>query len=152
MASVTTSCSPGVSWTGADLRYLSRPWAQDSFIAATIMSACSRGAQGTGIAGLPDSCPPPGSADRGVFPARTHQHAWERVNILPSGRVNDVHGWPVPLQGESDLPAGGPDLSTLEAAVCVAGPGGQRFPDCSDPPAMPTLEICPGDASVRRRN
>ena len=55
VASVTTSCSPGVRWTGVDLRHLSRPWAQDSFIAATITSACPWGAQGTRIAGLPDS-------------------------------------------------------------------------------------------------
>ena len=39
VASVTTSCSPGVSWTDADLRHPSRPQAQDSFIAATITSA-----------------------------------------------------------------------------------------------------------------
>ena len=75
VASVTTPCSPGVIWTDVDLRHLSRPQAQDSFIAATIMSACPWGAQGTGIAVLPDSCPSPGSADRGVFPVRIPQHA-----------------------------------------------------------------------------
>ena len=75
VASVTSSCSPGVSWTAADLRHLSRPWAQDSFIAATIMSAGPWGAQGTGIAGLLDSCPSPGSADRSVFPVRISPHS-----------------------------------------------------------------------------
>ena len=124
-----------------------------SFIAATIMSACPWGAQGTGIAGLRVSCPSPGgAADRSVFPARISQQAWERVNTLPAGRVNDVRGWTGPLRGEPDLLAGGLDLSTLEAAGCAAGPAGQRFPDCSDPPAMPTLGICPGDGIVRRRN
>ena len=29
---------------------------------------------------------------RSVFPVRIPQQAWERVNILPYGRVNDVHG------------------------------------------------------------
>ena len=152
MASVTTSCSPGVSWTDADLRHLSRPWARDSFIAATITSAGPWGTQGTGIVGLPDSCPSPGSADRSVFPARTPQHAWERVNTLLAARADPSRGGTVPLQGESCLLAGGLDLSTLEAAGCVVGPGGQRFPDCSDPPATPTLEICPRSGIVRRRN
>ena len=38
------------------------------------------------------------------------------------------------MRGESDLPAGGLDLSFIEAAGCAAGPGGQRFRECSQPP------------------
>ena len=81
---VTSSCSPGVRWTDADLRHLSRPWAQDSFIAATIMSAGPWGAQGTGIAVLPDSCPSPGgAADRSVFPVRISPHCLRKGKHPP---------------------------------------------------------------------
>ena len=125
LAGVTTSCSSGVRWDDADLRHLSRPQAQDSFIAATITSAGPWGTKGTGIAGLRDNCPSPGSAaGRSVFPVRIPQHAWERVNTLPAGRVNDERVGTGPLQGESDLPAGGLDDGEVQAAGCAAGPGG----------------------------
>ena len=114
-------------------------------------------AQGTGIAGLRASCPSPGgAAGRSVFPVRIPQQAWERVNTLPASRVNDVHGGTVPLRSESDLLAGGLDLCIIEAAGCAAGPGGQRFPDCSQPPAAgggghrPARRYCPGDMPRRR--
>ena len=103
-----------------------------------------------------------GSGDRSVVPARIPQHAREMVNILLAGRVNDVRGWTGPLRGEPDLLAGGLGLSVVEAAGCAAGPGGQRFRDCSQThaagggdghrPGPTVLRICPGGAGVRRRN
>ena len=94
-----------------------------SFIAATIMSAGPWAAQGVGIAGLLHRYPSPGSAaGRGVFPVRIPQQAWERVNTLIAGRVNDSRVGTAPLQGEPDLLAGGLDLSTLEVAGCQPDP------------------------------
>ena len=95
---------------------------------------CGGGAQGPGLLGCWTGAFPGSAADRSVFPVRIPQHAWERVNTLIAGHVNDVRGWTVPLPGESDLLAGGPDLCIVEAAGCAAAPGGQRFRDCSDPP------------------
>ena len=100
LAAVTSSCSLGVRWTDADLRYLSRPWAQDSFVAARITSAGPWATQGTRIAGLAGQLLSLGGADdRSVFPARIPQHAWEKGNTLLAGRANDLCGETVPLAG-----------------------------------------------------
>ena len=40
------------------------------------------------------------------------------------------------MQGESNLLAGGLDLFIVEVAGCTAEPGGQRFRDCSQTPAV----------------
>ena len=48
-------------------------------------------------------------------------------------------------RGESDLPAGGQDLFIVEVAGYAAGPGGQRFRDCSETPV-----VVGGDGHRRR--
>ena len=163
MAAVTSSCSPEVRWTDADLRHLSRPWTQDSFIAATIMSACLWGAQGTGIAGLPDSCPSPGgAAGRSVFPARTSQHAWERVNTLIAGHLNDSRGGTVPLRVNlACRPAAwtSPSSRSPDAQPDPAGSVSPTAPKPPQPAAVVTarpgdtvLGTCPCGGIVRHRN
>ena len=121
-----------------------------------------------GVAGLLDSCHSPGSAaDRRVFPVRIPHRGWKRVNTFPAGRVNDVRGGTVPLQGEFEPLDAGLDLFTVEAARYVVEPGWQRFRDCSEtpvaggwtvtitattPPGATVLGICPWGVGVRRRN
>ncbi len=59
------------------------------------------GFTGAGIAGLLHSYSSPGSVSgRGVFPLRTPQHAWGRVNTRLAGRVNNVRGGTGPVLGE----------------------------------------------------
>ena len=107
---------------------------------------------GAGIAGLPDSClsqeAPTGVSFRSEslsMPEKGQTRSQLRAltmygdGLSPCG-VN-LTCWPAVW-----------DLSTLEVARCVVEPGGQRFPDCSDPSAASTLEICPGGGIVRRRN
>ena len=96
VASVTTSCSPGVRWTDVDLRHLSRPWAQDSFIAATIMSACPWATQGTGLLGCGTVALPQAECLSGQNLSaclRKGKHAPRRAHQRCTGMDCPLAGW-----------------------------------------------------------